>query len=71
MTVVAAPDGAETTTQPVASPGVHITVRGVTRTNPGGVLPVAIGIPVMLGIATILLRRWWNRDRRPSTTPAG
>ena len=71
MTVVAAPDGAESTTQPVASPGVHVTVRGVTRTNPGGVLPVAIGIPVLLAIATFLLRRWWSRDRRPANRGGG
>ncbi len=63
MTVVATPDGSEASSQPIASPGVHLTVKGFARSNPGGVLPVAIGVPLLLSAGTVLIRRWWNRER--------
>jgi len=69
MTVVATPDGTEATSHPIASPGVHLTVQGFARSNPGGVLPVAIGVPLLLSAGTVLIRRWWNRERVSTREP--
>lgn len=48
MTLIPEPDGPRTTSQPVASPGIHLTVEQFTQLNPGGVLPIATGLPVSL-----------------------
>ena len=63
LTVVTMPESDKATTVPVASRGLHLTVRPTTRTNPGGVLPVALGMPILLAVVTFLVRRWWGRDR--------
>jgi hypothetical protein len=70
MTVVPTPESPETTSQPVSSSGIHLTVNAVARGNPGGVLPVAIGVPLILVAVTILMRRWWNRERTPTRKSA-
>ncbi|MHB0987153.1 MAG: ABC transporter permease [Bellilinea sp.] len=51
MVLIDAPTSAETTSHPVASSGIHLTVTPFTRLNPLGVLPYAIGGPVLLGLA--------------------
>ena len=61
MAVIPQPTGPETTTLPVASPGIHLTVTAFTDTNPGGVLPVAIITPVALILLALLPRRRWRR----------
>jgi hypothetical protein len=48
MVVVPTPSSPETTSHPVASSGIHLTVTPFTRLNPGGVLPFAIGGPVLI-----------------------
>jgi ABC-2 type transport system permease protein len=63
MTVIADPGAPEATSLPVTSPGIHMTVAAFQSTNPGGVLPIALGIPVALIVATFLLRRYWRRER--------
>ncbi|MEA2536375.1 MAG: type transport system permease protein [Chloroflexota bacterium] len=63
MTVIADPGTATATSLPVSSPGIHLTVAPYQSTNPGGVLPVALGIPLALTVVTILLRRYWRRER--------
>ena len=50
MVVIPQPGGAEQTTLPVASSGIHLTVTPFTKINPGGVLPYAIGGPIVLGL---------------------
>lgn len=65
MTVIPKPSGPNTTTVPVASPGIHLSVKPFTKRNPGGVLPVAIITPLaLLALALIprLLRRRRGRD---------
>jgi hypothetical protein len=58
MVAMAAPPNATTSTQPVASPGIHLTVTPFTKLNPGGVLPYAVGGPVLLGLLmTVVYRR--------------
>lgn len=61
MVVIPQPDGPEQTSRPVASSGLHLTVHPFTRLNPGGVLPYVLGIPAVLVVGVILLRR---RQRR-------
>jgi len=61
MTAIPKPDGPETTSQPVSSPGLHLTVKPFNQTNPGGVLPVAIITPLALILLSFLPRRRWRR----------
>uniref|UniRef100_A0A7C3ARY2 ABC transporter permease n=2 Tax=Thermorudis TaxID=1649508 RepID=A0A7C3ARY2_9BACT len=61
MVVVPQPAGPESTSVPVASSGIHLTVTPFTRINPRGVLPLAVGIPLGLTASTALLR--WRRRR--------
>jgi ABC-2 type transport system permease protein len=71
MTAIAKPGTPEETTLPVTGPGIHLTVAAFQSTNPAGVLPVAIGMPVILIIVALALRRYWRRERgQPSETAA-
>ncbi len=63
MTVIADPEGADATSLPITSPGIHLTVVPFQNTNPGGVLPIALGMPLGLVVISVLLRRYWRRDR--------
>jgi hypothetical protein len=49
------PGGKEATSQPVTTAGIHLTVNQFLNYNPGGVLPVAVGIPAGLTLGTALL----------------
>jgi ABC-type transport system involved in cytochrome c biogenesis permease component len=62
MVGIPSPESAETTTQPVASSGIHLTVTPFTKLNPGGVLPYAIGGPVLLGLVIVLVYRHRRRQ---------
>jgi ABC-type transport system involved in multi-copper enzyme maturation permease subunit len=62
MVVIPAPTGPEATTHPVTSPGIHLTVSKYTRLNPGGVLPYAIGGPVLLGLIIFFVYRHRHRQ---------
>jgi len=57
MVLVPEPAAAETTSHPVASSGIHLTVAPFTRLNPGGVLPFAIGGPILLLAITYFVYR--------------
>lgn len=57
MVLIPAPGSQDTTSHPVASPGIHLTVTPFTRINPGGVLPYAIGGPVIVLIGILILYR--------------
>jgi hypothetical protein len=62
MVAIPSPGGPDATTQPVASSGIHLTVTPFTKLNPGGVLPYAIGGPVVLAVIILLVYR--NRRRQ-------
>ncbi|HET7397706.1 MAG TPA: ABC transporter permease subunit [Intrasporangium sp.] len=64
LTVLPKPSGPNATTQPVSSPGIHLTVKAFAKSNPGGVLPVAIGTPVALMLIALVprLRRRKAKD---------
>jgi ABC-2 type transport system permease protein len=59
LTVLPEPRGPNTTSQPVSSSGIHLTVKAFEKTNPGGVLPVAIATPLALTLIAVVptLRR--------------
>jgi hypothetical protein len=62
MVVIPAPSGPEETSHPVTSPGIHLIVTKYTRLNPGGVLPYAIGGPVLLGLIIFFVYRQRHRQ---------
>jgi ABC-type transport system involved in cytochrome c biogenesis permease component len=57
MVLIPEPESAEATSHPVASSGIHLTVDPFTRLNPGGVLPFAIGGPILLLVITYFVYR--------------
>lgn len=57
MVLIPSPASQSETSQPVASSGIHLTVTPFTRINPGGVLPYAIGGPVVVLIGILVLYR--------------
>lgn len=62
MVGIPSPTSSETTSQPVASSGMHLTVTPFTKLNPGGVLPYAIGGPVLLALVILLVYRHRRRQ---------
>jgi ABC-type transport system involved in cytochrome c biogenesis permease component len=48
MVLIPAPADNQSTSQAVATSGIHLTVHPFTRLNPGGVLPYAIGAPLIV-----------------------
>jgi hypothetical protein len=48
MVLIPAPGSTESTSHPIATSAIHLTVTPFTRLNPGGVLPYAIGAPLLL-----------------------
>jgi hypothetical protein len=57
MVLIPEPESPEATSHPVTSSGIHLTVDPFTRLNPGGVLPFAIGGPILLLIITYFVYR--------------
>jgi ABC-2 type transport system permease protein len=57
MVLIPEPESAEATSHPVTSGGIHLTVDPFTRLNPGGVLPFAIGGPILLLVITYFVYR--------------
>lgn len=62
MVLIPTPETQEATSQPVATSGIHLTVTPFTRLNPGGVLPYAIGIPLLVIVVTVALYRMRSRQ---------
>ena len=62
MVVIPEPTGPDATSQPVASSGIHLTVTKYTKLNPSGVLPYAIGGPILLGLSILLIYRRRRRS---------
>jgi uncharacterized repeat protein (TIGR01451 family) len=57
MVLIPEPASVEATSHPVTSGGIHLTVDPFTRLNPGGVLPFAIGGPILLLAITYFVYR--------------
>ncbi len=67
---IPAPAGPDATSQPVTSSGIHLTVTKYTQLNPGGVLPYAIGGPLVLGLVIFLVYRHRRRQIDMGEAPA-
>jgi len=61
MVVIPEPAGREATSQVLASSGIHLLVTPFTKLNPGGVLPYAVGGPLVLILGIIMLYRLRRR----------
>jgi ABC-type transport system involved in multi-copper enzyme maturation permease subunit len=61
VVLIPTPASQDSTSQPVTSSGIHIKVNSFARLNPGGILPFAIGIPIVLIL--ILAGIGWIRRR--------
>lgn len=61
MVLIPEPEEAQATSQPISSSGIHLTVTLLVRINPGGVLPLALGMPIALSLILGLLL--WQRRR--------
>jgi ABC-2 type transport system permease protein len=62
LVVAPKPVGSTSTSQPVTSSAIHLTVKQYTWLNPGNVLPIAIGIPTVLTAAWLGLRALRRRE---------
>jgi ABC-2 type transport system permease protein len=71
MTLIPEPAGQTATSQPVASSAIHLTVTPFTKLNPRGVLPYAIGGPIVLLLGMSLLRRHRRRQIEESNHKQG
>jgi ABC-2 type transport system permease protein len=61
MVAIPEPNGTDATSHPVASSGIHLTVKPFTKLNPAGVLPYAVGGPVLLALVIYLALRHRRR----------
>jgi ABC-2 type transport system permease protein len=62
MVVTPKPVGSTSTSQPVTSSAIHLTVEQYTWLNPGNVLPLAIGMPTALTVVWLGLRALRRRE---------
>jgi hypothetical protein len=62
MVLIPQPQGADETSHPIASSGIHLIVTPFTKLNPSGVLPFAVGTPVILLIIIYFVNRRRNRQ---------
>jgi ABC-2 type transport system permease protein len=62
LVVTPKPVAATSTSRPVASSGIHLTVKPHTRLNPGGIMPFAIGTPIALTAVWLGLRALRRRE---------
>ncbi len=62
LVAIPQPQSVEGSSQIAASPGLHLTVAKFTSLNPSGVLPFAIGVPVVLVVAIFALFRLRRRQ---------
>ena len=61
MVLIPEPNDPQSTSQPVVSSGIHMTVIPFASLNPRGVLPVALGMPI--GLTALMFVLLWNRNR--------
>lgn len=71
MVVIPEPNGQNATSLPVSSSGIHLVVTPFTKLNPGGVLPYAIGGPILLVLGIIVLYRIRRRSIDVGGAPVG
>ena len=65
MVLVPDPNSSQSTSQPVVSTGIHMTVAPFASLNPEKILPLVLGMPIGLTLLMIVLV--WNRNRNLDT----
>ena len=71
VTAIPTPAGPDATSPTTSSMGIHVVVNTFADAkNPGGVVPIAIAIPSVLTLGTLLVRRRWRRGAIPVTSDA-
>ena len=58
VVAVPEPENTRTSTQAVASRGLHLSIARYTELNPGGILPYSIGVPTVVLLAILLIFRF-------------
>lgn len=71
MVALPEPAGRDATSQAVASPNIHLTVRPFNRLNPRGIAPLVIGAPLVLGLGTFLVLGIRRRETDGTWPPSG
>jgi hypothetical protein len=71
MVLIPEPSDTESTSLPVASSGIHLTVTPYTRLNPGGVLPFVIGGPILVLVGIYVIFRLRRRQIDTGAPPPG
>jgi azurin len=71
MVAMPQPAGSEATSQAAASRAIHLTVKPFTRLNPRGILPLTLGTPIVLGLATFLTVALRRRETEGSGSNTG
>jgi hypothetical protein len=71
LVLIPEPNDPQSTSQPVVSSGIHMTVMPFSSLNPGDVLPLALGMPI--GLTVLMFVLLWTRNRsinigRPPST---
>jgi hypothetical protein len=61
LVLIPEPNDPQSTSQPVVSSGIHMTVMPFTSLNPGDVLPLALGMPI--GLTVLMFVLLWTRNR--------
>jgi ABC-2 type transport system permease protein len=69
MVVIPEPASRESTSHPVASSGIHLTVTPFTKLNPRSVLPYSIGGPAVLVLGMFFLNRYRRRKVDAGASP--
>jgi len=62
MVAIPQPEGQHVISHPIASPGIHLTVTPFTKLSPMGVLPVAMGGPLLLLLIIYFVSLSRNRN---------
>jgi hypothetical protein len=62
MVALPTPGSPDTTSQAVASSGIHLTVALYTKLDPGGVLPYSLGIPIFAALVFFFAGRIRRRQ---------
>jgi hypothetical protein len=62
IVLVPTPESQGINSQPITSPGMHVRVKPFTRLNPGGILPLSVGIPLLLILVSLAVRQLRRRS---------
>lgn len=62
IVLIPQPESQESTSQPITSSGLHLTATKFTKLNPSGILPLALGWPIILLVIIFIIYRRRHKD---------